>query len=435
MKRTTTLKVGQNKGHPRIYIEGKWLLATGFHPGNHYKAEFESNRIRLVASKTGRCISGKKQGTCGVIDLNCDQIQHAFNSIERITIIAADGQIVITPSRTSLQRSRRKLTSRAISIFAGGGLLSQAARTAGFETVAAVEVDTRYADIYQSNHGGHMFNCSVEQVPWEQLARMSRREPIGLLEMGIPCEPYSMIRRLDRGGQNKRDRNLPPEAHELGDMVYWAIKAVDVINPHTAVIEQVPKFLESGAWFILHLAMQRMGYAVEARVINSLDYGALTSRRRAVIVATTFDHVNWPEPQVQSSRLGTLLEDIPLDSDLWFNPKTKPWLYDHWRKQSDKGNGFEPPRLSNQSRSCPTIKKRYFAGQGDNPVVQHPAKADHHRWLTLNEAKRIMGLPRDYELGAAKTTAGKVIGQGVQVDTFVQIIRSITKEVAHESIS
>ena len=420
--RTTVITLGEHRGNPRIYLEGKWLIDAGFAPGGCYEVEFTRNRISLTATESGRAVSGKKNGN-GVSDLNCAQIKEVFAYVTKVTVRADAGQIVITPSRTDARRARRVLAATAVAMFAGGGLLSQAARAAGFEIVAAVEVNTKYADIYQVNHGGRMYNCSVEEVPWHELSQL---EPIGLLEMGIPCEPFSAIRRLDRGGQSKRNQQLPPEAHELGDMVYWALKAADVLNPHTVIVEQVPKFLDSGAGFIMQLALNRMGYTVEARIINPLEFGALTGRRRAVVVATTFDVVSWPDPSSEQRRLGDIFDDVPDDSSLWFNRQTKPWLYEHWDNQTARGNGFEPPKLMADDISCPTIKKRYFAGQGDNPVVQHPRKSDCHRWLILDEVRRLMGLPDDYDLGAAKTTAGEVLGQGVQVETFARIIRSVT---------
>jgi len=51
------------------------------------------------------------------------------------------------------------------------------------------------------------------------------------------------------------------------------------------------------------------------------------------------------------------------------------------------------------------------------------------RWLTLNEVKKLHGIPENYYLGSSKTGAGEVIGQGVVVDMFQKIIESITEGV------
>jgi len=48
--------------------------------------------------------------------------------------------------------------------------------------------------------------------------------------------------------------------------------------------------------------------------------------------------------------------------------------------------------------------------------------------LTLNEVKKIMGLPDDFELGPSKTTAGEAMGQGVLVNTFKKIIQAVTHQ-------
>lgn len=429
--RTTVLALGRHRGAPRIYIEGRYLNEAGFEPGRCYAIACTDAGIKLTLSEEGRTVSGKRRNTIGVIDLNSQDLDAIFGRAERVMIQCRQGTITIQLSRIESKRRERVLDHRSVALFSGGGLLSQAARQAGFQTIASIELDPRYADIYQANHGGHMICASVEQAPWDQFARLA---PIGLLEMGLPCEPYSRIRRLDRGTQSKRDASLVPESHELGDMVYWALKAADILNPHTVVIEEVPPFLDSGAGYILQHALRRMGYTVEGRVLNPRHFGSMTGRRRAVVVATSFDDIAWPQPpeSQHESRLGDLFDDITDDSELWFDSTTKPWLYNHWSRQTQRGNGFEPPKLTAVSTHCPTIKKRYFAGQGDNPVVQHPRDPNRHRWLTLNEVRRLMGVPDDYELGDAKTIAGEVLGQGVEVGTFTRLIRSVTrKEAAH----
>ena len=426
--RTTTVKIGDNKGRPRVWLEGKWLVAHGFAPGGKVRVQFGLERVDITPGGVDRTITPKGGGA--VIDLTTDQLREAFGLTTHLQVVASAGQLVITPSRTARQKAARRQTPTAVALFAGGGLLSQAAASVGYRPTEAVEVSQAYAEIYQANHpDAHVHVSCISDVDFR--AMRERTGPIGLLEMGIPCEPYSRIRRLDRGGQTKRDKALPPEAHELGDMVFWALKAVDDLNPYTVIAEEVPDFLAAGAGHLFQHALRRMGYTVDSRVLDSSDYGALTARKRAIIVATTADEVVWPTPRPRSHVLGDILLP-PGDPSLeWFTRATKGWLYDHWDNQNAKGNGFAAPVVEYDAASIGTIKKRYLAIQGDNQVIGHPADRNlprdvrRLRLLTAGEIARIQGLPGDYYLGSTKTIAGEVLGQGVQVDLFAQVIASL----------
>jgi DNA (cytosine-5)-methyltransferase 1 len=222
------------------------------------------------------------------------------------------------------------------------------------------------------------------------------------------------------GGQVKRNKELPPEAHELGDMFFWGLRAIEACNPHTVIIEEVPPFLTSAAGFVTVQVLKRLGYSVDAQVIDPLLFGEITGRKRAVVIAT-MGEIRWPAPAKCCFKLGTILDPEPHE---WFDGNTKPWVFDHWETQTAKGNGFAPPILTDQSTKVPTIKKRYFAGQGDNPVVSHPTLPGTCRWLTVNEVARIQGLPPEFILPVAKTTAGEILGQGVVVSLFRKIIQA-----------
>lgn len=426
IERFTTISLGHQRGHPRVWLEGKYLIRFGLTPGRKIAVEFADGHVlvRLDEQAGDRVVSAKRAGAVPVIDIANERLVESLAGAATLEVRATHGRLVIRPARIARLRASRRMTPRAVSIFSGGGLLSEAARQAGFEVVGAVEANEAYADIYQTNHPGAMWNCSIEQVDF---CAMAAGGPVGLMEIGLPCEPFSAIRRLDRGGQKKRDASLVPEAHEFGDLVFWALKAIDAVNPHTIVCEEVPKFLDAGAGWIFRHALARMGYVVDARIVDPRDYGELTGRRRAVVVATSHERVEWPEPTPAARTMAEILEPVPEDSPLWFNRTTKPWLYEHWEKQTAKGNGFEPPKILPTDAYVGTIKKRYFAGQGDNQVVQHPTKPDHHRWFTLAEVRRLHGLPEHYELGDAKTTAGEAIGQGVVVGLFARLISSVTR--------
>lgn len=421
----TTLKLGEHRGNRRVWIEGQTLARAGFAPSDAIRATFEAGRIIIERDPTGeRTVSGRTRNgrALPIIDICAGQVANSLGDVPCIAVKIRHHRIVIEPSRVSGMVAARVMTAIAVGVFAGGGLLSEAARAAGFRTVAAVEVSPDFAEIHERNHGGHSCVQCVSEADFHALR--ASYGPIGLLHAGIPCEPFSVIRR--NAGDNTKTARSTPEAHEHGDMTFWALRAVDILNPHTVVFEQVPGWLDSGAGWIARHTLARLGYTVDARIIDSAAHGALTSRKRAVLVATAYPSVRWPEPVARVASLSDILHAPDDPRCEWFDRAGKGWLFDHWDKQTAKGNGFASDVIRYGQTTAPTIKKRYFAGQGDNPVVAHPDRPGVYRWLTLAEVAAIMGLPPSYDLGDTKTHAGEVLGQGVEVRTFTAIINSIT---------
>lgn len=416
--RSTALGLGENRGSPRVYMQGRWLAAAGFEPGSRYGVSYSAGRVVLDLAESGPLrVSSKGQQRTPVVDLSNEELGRTL-ATGQVQVTTYPRRIEITAAHSVILVTTRRFAYTEGSLFSGGGLLTEAAKGLGFNPRFAVELSPQYADVYERNHpSAVMFNCSVEEVAWDRLQAFG---PLGLLTMGVPCEPFSVIRRLDKGGQEKRDKSLPPEAHDLGDMVFWALRAVEATNPYAVVVENVPGFLNAGSGFILQNTLRRLGYHVDARVIDPLEYGELTGRKRAVVVASAAP-VRWPETTVSRRTLGEILEAEP---HAWWDRQSKPWPFNHWDAQTAKGNGFAAQQVSAASTKVGTIKKRYFAGQGDNPVVAHPTLPDTFRWFTLPEVMRLHGLSEDYYLGDSKTLAGEVIGQGVVVSTMRRIIAS-----------
>jgi DNA (cytosine-5)-methyltransferase 1 len=422
--RAATMTVGESKGQPRIYLQGDWLTRAGFEPGLRYQPLFDKDCMTLeLATKGDYKVSAK--GTVPVIDFRSPKITETLR-IDKVQVSSYTKRIAIAPNHTRLLMSSRELFRTEGSLFSGGGLLSQAAKLCGFDPLFALEVNPAYAGVYETNHpGATMLQMSVEDASYDVLRQYRGR--LGLFTAGIPCEPYSAIRRLDRGGQEKRNKDLPPEAHENGDLTLWAYRAVEATNPHTCVFENVPGFLNSGACHMLMRALQRLRYTLDARIIDPLDHGCLTGRKRAVIIATANKQIVWPAPMRKVRKVAEILDPPHLVADKWFTRETKSWLFEHWDKQTAKGNGFASQIVTENDVSVPTIKKRYCAMQGDNPVLAHPTKPDTYRWFTVNEIRKLCELPDNYELPEAKTLAGEVMGQGVVLGPFVRILQTLLK--------
>jgi len=420
--RTSLLTIGKNKGTPRLWIEGKYLKLAGFNEGRKVRTEYGDNEIVITLADDGdhTVSGGRSRSRHPVLDYqNCDIIK-AMKSAKKVEVTTAFGKIVITPARSEARRISRRADGSCGSVFSGGGLLDEAATQAGYTPEFAVEVSPEFANVFQANHSGHMHCSCISEVNIRSLPQ------VDLLTLGVPCEPFSQKRR-NQGGIEKRKTSGPAD-HELADMSFWGLMVVDQCNPRTVVLENVPAYVESEIGQITMTALRRMGYAVDHRIIAGTEYGALTTRKRAVIVAAT-EMIYWPEIETNCRTMREVLLPADHPECQWFHTSdpSKNWLFSHWKKQTAKGNGFASQQVTPETPAVQAISKRYFAGQGDAPVVRdvRPGRDRWFRWLTLGEVKTIMGLPLSYDLGETKTFAGEVMGQGVLVDVFAKIIRAI----------
>ena len=420
--RTSTLKIGENRGVPRIWVEGTYLNSAGFYAGMKITANYDNDNGQIVleldANGDRVVSSSRKSNRAPILDINNEEIRRIFADAQYVQVETSVGKIVITPAKTERKRASRVKDGTVGSIFSGGGLLDEAAKQAGYKTAFGVEWNPDYGDIWQANHNGHLYQGCISQIDYRTLPK------VDLFLGGIPCEPFSLVRRQE--GNKRRSAEDIPENHELGDMSVWALMMIEATNPSTIVLEETPQYIASGIGTVLLSSLRRMGYNVEWRIINGTEYGGVTTRQRVVIVAKD-GAINWPTACESQRTMAEILLPADHSECEWFNYETKSWLFTHWAEQTAKGNSFASGQITPDTKSVQAITKRYFAGQGGNPVVKdvRPGREGWFRWLTLTEVRRIMGLKDTYNLGTTLTTAGEVMGQGVLVDVFRQIIESV----------
>ena len=204
--RVSTTRIGLNKAAPRVWLEGLYLLRAGFLPAHRIQVHFSKERVEIrLAPQGSRVVSSKTKHnqSIPVLDLNTSALADSFGPITTLQVHVSQGAIVLTPVQTERLRATRCRNGKEGSLFAGGGLLTEAAKLAGYQPAFAIEVNEQYAKVFEENHTeATMFNQSIEDVPVEMLPAVE------LLSIGLPCEPFSTARRLEKGTGKKRDKTL-----------------------------------------------------------------------------------------------------------------------------------------------------------------------------------------------------------------------------------
>jgi len=406
MIRTCVLTIGENKNKARLWIEGKYLERAGFSQGCNILVDMKQNSIDITIDANGKHIVSKKRDT-PVIDINNEKITNVFNVADKVRVLVDFGKIIIQQTKQAIRKSQQLNDKSVGSVFAGGGLLDESGKQAGYKTKWAIEKVQNYAEVWQANHNGVMHNCDIADIPYNELAQVE------LLIGGIPCEPFSQLRQNQKG-----------QFHENTDLSMFFLMIVEAVNPKTIILEEVAPYLNSEIGQATIQALKRMGYNVETKIISGLDHGEFTVRKRAVIIAST-QKITFPEESPHKRSMSEILLSHDDPKCEWWDKTTKSWVFDHWNNQTAKGNNFASQQITADSENVQAITKRYFAQQGGNPVVKHPFKEGTFRWLTPIEVSRIMGLPDDYDLGTTKTNAGEILGQGVLVKVFKKIIENM----------
>ena len=196
----------------------------------------------------------------------------------------------------------------AIDLFAGCGGLSLGFEQAGFDIVAAVEIDPIHAAVHEYNFPYSKTICAdiknVTGADIRKLANLGDRD-VDVVFGGAPCQGFSMI--------GKRALDDP-----RNKLIGHYLRIVSDIRPKYCVLENV-KGLTVGnhVKFLRELidALKEIRYNVllPYRVLNAADYGVPQNRQRLFLIAAREGQElpAYPDASGVKTTIRDAIEDLP----------------------------------------------------------------------------------------------------------------------------
>jgi DNA (cytosine-5)-methyltransferase 1 len=313
-----------------------------------------------------------------------------------------------------------------VDLFAGcGGMTLGFEQTGCFQSVFAVEWDEAAAETYRRNFGDHVVAGPIEHV--------DKFPECDVLIGGPPCQGFSPLNMFGVG---------------LDRRTLWReyLRALQQAAPDVFVMENVPELLRSAEYQAFAEEACALGYAVEGRVLNAVDYGVPQRRRRAIVVGSRVGAFRWPEPTHfqpgspagrQSWRtFRDAVKGLPLEpsGENWHCPRNpRPVSLERYMTIPGEGEGrFDlAARRPDITPACWLRKKSgstdvFGRLWWDRPAFTirtefykpekgrylHPSE---HRPITVREAARCMSFPDDFELpeDQSMTRVAKQVGNAV----------------------
>lgn len=184
-----------------------------------------------------------------------------------------------------------------IDLFAGAGGFSLGISQAGFNVVAAVEIDKGTCDTLQANKAKYFPNMLIIEKDIRELygaelldmVNMKRGE-LFLLIGSPPCQSFSFA--------NTKNRSIDDPRSKL---MFEFIRMVQELQPKVFYIENVPGlFAFKDFFYSLMQLLEECGYVVRFLMMDACSYGVPQHRKRIFIQGTRND-TDWlptfPEPQ------------------------------------------------------------------------------------------------------------------------------------------
>lgn len=435
-------KIGQNKGAPRVWLEGKQPFRAGFEPGKRYTVEVihEKNMVALKVADVGdRYVSHKER--CGnevpIIDINSQSMLGLFDGMDCIRVIMQQGMIFLLALATEVRKKERinrlhekleKGESIAVgSLSHGGGVLSNAIHAglerAGVESYLAFanDIDAELLEHAQLHNEIWSDKTQFLAAPMQELAfdeyASARLNKVEVLEAGIPCTAHSVAARA-----KKKEQALPEDDPNVGHLVVAFLAIIAKVNPNVIVLENVPGYQASSSMSIIRNQLHDMGYLVHESVLVASDWNCLEARQRLCMVAVTsgmeFNFESLLVPEKIERKLGEVLDAVAEDDGCW---SAMDYLKAKEIRDAAKGNSFAMQVFDKDSDHINTIRKGYHKNGSSDPKIAHPSNPNLLRLLNQFEHARCKDIPEHLIAGMSKTAAHELLGQSIAYPPFVAV--------------
>lgn len=438
--------IGENKGKPRIWLQGGNLNASGFTKGEYYDVVFDVDSGEIIykitdsPTKSSRVVSGRvnKVGKVSpIIDLATFSIVDVTKSAQKVRADFYTGEIRVSIHHMEVKQQEREqrlvnnmksgevtkgVLCCGIGVSAAAGHDGLAMNGIKARTEFIIDRERKYLDVAQQNNHAvssctRVFEASLEEIEPHLLGF------VDMLSFSLPCTGHSP------SGKAKNKISVAEE-HPLDAIaILGLIRIIDACQPSILISENVVPAMTSATYILLKAMLNACGYNVSEVVLDSNNTQSIENRRRYWFVATskglnTVDLTQFPSFEKQYNTLGDLMESVPNDSPMWKSTAEKIRKA-AVNKENGKNFGFN--LITSDAERIGTCGKGYHKNRATEPHIK--GDGDTMRLLTVNELAKAQSTPLHLVKDTIDGVAYEGLGQSIDYRQCLGIFDVISKQV------
>ena len=340
---------------------------------------------------------------------------------------------------------------KVASFFSGAGGLDLGFDEAGFEIVYATDIDARFCETLKINSGKLLTSRPrIQQADIRQLALSDLPKRVDLVIGGPPCQTFSASGRRAGGAPGRLDAR--------GTLIEAYCRILAQLRPSAFLFENVRGILgthKGKDWEVILGSFRALGYKINFRVLDALDYGAPQQRERLFLVGHKLKAAFlFPSPlfgpnspnQIPHLAAAEAFQDLVEKENL--GPLfLRTGKYAHLLPLVPPGQnylfftskrGYPKPVFAYRSRFSDFLYK----ANPDTPIktlIARPGKYTgpfhwDNRSFSIAEYRRLQGFPDGYEFAGSRDEVVKQIGNSVSPKIAYQLALAIAKQVFNRKI-
>ncbi len=323
-----------------------------------------------------------------------------------------------------------------IDLFSGAGGFSCGLEMAGLNCLLGVDFEESAVETFAQNHPRSEALCiPIQKLTNQKLAKLLGKNKVNLIVGGPPCQGFSTV---GPGDPNDERNQLFREFYRI----------VKYLKPEFVVIENVTGLLaKKNEKTLLNIfkLFKKIGYSIDARVLESHHYGVPEKRRRTIIIGSRinksieFPKITFDGETSPFQTVGDALRDIKDQNGKSYNhdlaaakPKNELDLErikciptgKSIRYPEDEKKYFKTKKLKlgidwKSTREGRLRQAKYFRLDRKKPsptIMTHRHTYFHptqNRYLTQREAARLQSFPNDFVFCGPLSKQWRQIGNAV----------------------